>query len=110
MTDANLQIVARGPRAEAEAAAAEIDADPRLEAAAYSILEEDEDKGVWRLDIFPTTDEEASAFTGLLGARPSLQVVSQALADADWLAMSLPGPPPVKAGRFFVYGAHDRGR
>ena len=43
MSDANLQITARGPRAEAEAAAAAIDADPQLEAAAYSILEEDED-------------------------------------------------------------------
>jgi ribosomal protein L11 methyltransferase len=32
------------------------------------------------------------------------------LADADWLAMALSGLPPVRAGRFFVYGAHDRGR
>ena len=31
------------------------------------------------------------------------------LADADWLAMSLSGLPPVRAGRFFVYGAHDEG-
>src|SRR5690606_30147117 len=31
------------------------------------------------------------------------------LADADWLAMSLSGLPPVRAGRFFVYGAHDKG-
>src|SRR5580704_4293758 len=110
MTDANLQITARGPRAEAEAAAAAIDADPRLEASAYSILEEDEARGIWRLDIYPTTDEEADAFVALLTAPGTLQVASQPLADADWLAMALSGLPPVRAGRFFVFGAHDRGR
>jgi ribosomal protein L11 methyltransferase len=110
MTDVNLQITARGPRADAEAAAAAIDADPRLEASAYSILEEDEARGIWRLDIYPTTDEEAVAFVALLTAPGTLQVVSQPLADADWLAMALSGLPPVRAGRFFVFGAHDRGR
>ena len=36
-------------------------------------------------------------------------MVAEKLADADWLAMALSGLPPVRAGRFFVYGAHDRG-
>jgi ribosomal protein L11 methyltransferase len=110
MSDVNLQITARGPRAEAEAAAAAIDADPQLEASAYAILEEDEAKGVWRLDIYPTADDEADAFMALLTARPALQVACAPLADADWLALALSGLPPVKAGRFFVFGAHDRGR
>jgi ribosomal protein L11 methyltransferase len=110
MSDANIQITARGPRAEAEAAATGIDADPRLEASAYSILEEDEDRGIWRLDIYPTSDEEAAIFISLLTAPGTLQVASQPLADADWLAMALSGLPPVRAGRFFVFGAHDRGR
>jgi len=110
MPDVNLQIIARGPRAEAEAAAVAIDADPLLEASTYSILEEDEARGVWRLDIYPTTDEEADGFMALLAARETLQVASQPLADADWLAMALSGLPPVRAGRFFVFGAHDRGR
>jgi hypothetical protein len=39
------QIVARGARADAEAAADAIDNHPGLEGATYSILEEDEDKG-----------------------------------------------------------------
>jgi len=37
-------------------------------------------------------------------------VLVEKLADADWLAMSLSGLPPVEAGRFFVYGAHDQGK
>ncbi len=105
-----VQIIARGPRAVAEAAAAVLDADPVLEAATYSILEEDEDHDVWRIDAFPTTTEEADALRGRLAAFPGLVVTVEALADADWLAMSLSGLPPVRAGRFFVYGAHDQGR
>ena len=110
MADANQQITARGPRADAEAAAAAIDADPVLEASTYAILEEDEARGLWRIDAYPTTDAEAEALVRLLTSRPSLQVASEALADADWLALALSGLPPVRAGRFFVYGAHDRGR
>jgi ribosomal protein L11 methyltransferase len=110
MPDANLQITARGPRAEAEAAAAALDADPQLEACAYSILEEDEAHGIWRIDAYPSTDAEAQALVRLLTSRAALQTATEALADADWLALALSGLPPVRAGRFFVYGAHDRGR
>lgn len=109
MTDDAFQIIARGPRAEAEAAAEAIDADPMLEGATYSILEEDEDRGVWRIDAFPTSDEEADGLMARLAAFPVLKVVKEKLADADWLAMALSGLPPVRAGRFFVYGAHDKG-
>jgi ribosomal protein L11 methyltransferase len=105
-----VQIVARGPRAEAEAAARAVDEDPRLEGATYSILEEDEDHAVWRIDAFPTTAEETAAFEEVLAGFPGLTVATEVLADADWLAMALSGLPPVRAGRFIVYGLHDRGR
>ena len=52
---------------EAETAADAIDNHPGLEGATYSILEEDEDKGVWRIDAFPTTDEEDEGLMALLG-------------------------------------------
>jgi len=110
MSESAVQIIARGPRAIAEAAAAALDADPLLEGATYSILEEDEDRGVWRIDAFPTTDEEAAGVEARLKAQEGLTVSVEKLADADWLAMSLSGLPPVEAGRFFVYGAHDQGR
>jgi ribosomal protein L11 methyltransferase len=109
MTQA-LQIVARGPRAEAEAAGLAIDSDAVLEGATYSILEEDEDRHLWRIDAFPTTDEEAERFQTVLKTSGGLKVTVEALADADWLAMALSGLPPVRAGRFFIYGVHDRGR
>lgn len=105
---AAVQIIATGPRAATEAAAAVLDADPLLECATYSILEEDEDRGIWRIDAFPTLETEATGIEAVLRAHP-LKVRVETLADADWLAMSLSGLPPVRAGRFFVHGAHDAG-
>jgi ribosomal protein L11 methyltransferase len=32
------------------------------------------------------------------------------LPDIDWIRLSQEGLPPVRAGRFFVYGAHDAGQ
>jgi len=32
------------------------------------------------------------------------------LPDQDWIKLSQEGLPPVRAGRFFVYGAHDAGK
>ena len=109
MSEPAVQITARGPRGEAEAAAAALDADPATEALTYSILEEDEDRGLWRIDAFPNEPDERAAIEAVLGRFPTLTVAVEVLADADWLAMSLSGLPPVRAGRFFVYGAHDRG-
>jgi len=109
MSDEAIQIIARGPRAVAEAAAAALEAQPATEALTFSILEEDEDRDVWRIDAFPTEDDEQTAIGAVLDGFPELRVTQEVLADADWLAMALSGLPPVRAGRFFVYGAHDRG-
>ena len=110
MTDEALQIIARGPRAAAEAAAAALDETAATESLTYSILEEDEDKGAWRIDAFPTETAEADRFRAVLAGFGELSVATEVLADADWLAMALSGLPPVRAGRFFIYGVHDRGR
>jgi ribosomal protein L11 methyltransferase len=110
MTEDAQQIIARGPRGAAEAAAAAMDALPALEGVTYSIIEEDEARGIWRIDAFPTSDEEAAALVAHLGGWGELTVSAEKLADAAWLAMALSGLPPVRAGRFFIYGVHDRGR
>jgi ribosomal protein L11 methyltransferase len=110
MNAAAVQIIARGPRGEAETAAAAMEADPRLEGVTYSIIEEDEDRGVWRIDAFPVSSQEADDLRAHLALWPLLKTITETLADADWLAMALSGLPPVRAGRFFVFGVHDRGR
>ena len=98
MNEQAQQIIARGPRAVAEAAAEAIDADVNLEGATYSILEEDEDRDIWRIDAFPTSDTEADGLRAALAEFPALRVVSETLADADWLAMALSGLPLAACG------------
>ncbi|CAN5276262.1 50S ribosomal protein L11 methyltransferase [soil metagenome] len=110
MPELAVQIVAKGPRAAAEAAADRLDTDVELEGLTYSILEEDEDREIWRIDAFPTTPDEAGRTARTLKEAGGLSIVVEPLADADWLEMALSGLPPVRAGRFFVYGVHDRGR
>ena len=38
-----------------------------------------------------------------------LTITVAPLPDQDWIKLSQEGLPPVRAGRFFVYGAHDAG-
>jgi len=37
------------------------------------------------------------------------EIAVEPLPDQDWIRLSQQGLPPVRAGRFFVYGAHDAG-
>jgi ribosomal protein L11 methyltransferase len=39
-----------------------------------------------------------------------LTITVAPLPDQDWIKLSQEGLPPVRAGRFFVYGAHDAGQ
>lgn len=107
---ATVQITAKGPQEAVWAASAALDEQPALEGATHSLIEEDEARAIWRLDAYPASADEAMAVRAALAGFPGLSVVSQELADADWVALSLSGLPPVRAGRFFVYGAHDAGR
>jgi ribosomal protein L11 methyltransferase len=110
MSQTAIQIIARGARADAEKAVEIIEADLRLEAATFSILEEDESLNVWRIDAFPRDEEEARLLTEKLTTIRALTIKKIHLADADWLAMALSGLPPVREGRFVVFGAHDSAR
>ena len=51
-------------------------------------------------------EPDAALLTRLAGRA----VTVEPLPDQDWIAFSQEGLPPVRAGRFFVYGAHDQGR
>ena len=73
-------------KAAAEAAAEAIDSDILLEGATYSILEEDEDRDIWRIDAFPNDADDARGIEARLKAHDGLTVKVEKLADADWLA------------------------
>ena len=53
------------------------------------------------------TDEPDAAFLSRLAERA---ILVEPLPDQDWIKLSQEGLPPVRAGRFFVYGAHDAGQ
>jgi ribosomal protein L11 methyltransferase len=106
----SIQITARGRRGACETAFAALDTDLEAGGAAVSMIEEDEASGLWRIDAFPASEAEAQRMEDRLTLGDDLAVTRIRLADADWVALSLSGLPPVRAGRFFVYGAHDAGQ
>ncbi len=53
------------------------------------------------------TEEPDAAILSRLAGRT---ITVEPLPDQDWIRLSQEGLPPVRAGRFFVYGAHDAGR
>ena len=70
--------------------------------------------GGWHLAVhFGTTpDEEAlrQQVRLIAGDTAAAALSIETIAEADWIAESLAGLTPVRAGRFMVHGAHDRGR
>lgn len=72
-----------------------------------------EDKeGQWRLAVhFPQPPDDAAlrAQVALVAGEDAAAALSiEAMPDTDWVAQSLAGLRPVRAGRFLVHGAHNR--
>ena len=64
---------------------------------------------LWSLDIYCSEEEDAVFLTHFL-ENCSLRhpFTKKHLPKTDWVAMSLEDLPPVRAGRFVVYGQHDK--
>lgn len=86
-----------------------------LDEMSIAVSETKPDDPLWRVDIYagpniaPET-LETDVRTALGGEIDGLDVISESIADADWVAASLEGLDPVPAGRFLVHGAHDADR
>jgi ribosomal protein L11 methyltransferase len=71
--------------------------------------------GRWQVLVYFTAENETAEADAL--RRLSLAILGKAAAsfsteklpETDWVAQSLKGLPPVRAGRFLVHGGHDRG-
>ncbi|WP_239025331.1 50S ribosomal protein L11 methyltransferase [Rhodoligotrophos defluvii] len=78
-----------------------------LEPAPVSVsLVEEADEVCWRVEAHFASPPDTADVPMLAGRPWSLAPLPQ----RDWVAASLKGLAPVRAGRFFVHGAHDRGR
>ena len=76
-----------------------------------SVLEMDENRDLHEISLHAEGDVDAveaqlrDLLTTLSVDKP---LEREVLPDIDWVAKSLEGLKPVRAGRFFVHGAHDR--
>lgn len=72
------------------------------------------DDGRWQLAIHFRAAPDEAALRALLEVAADGQaadaLIIEPVAAADWVAESLSGLKPVRAGRFIVHGAHDRAR
>lgn len=99
------QISARGPRASIQTAwdtLAWTDPSP-----AGAVDAKEDTRLSWRLDAYADTETHAHACADLIReVTPDLNPIVEALADRDWVTVSLEGLPAVEAGRFIVAGSH----
>src|SRR5690606_22689519 len=72
-------------------------------------VELDEDASIDELSVY-VDDGEIEETEGRIRALSGeeLTIEREALPDVDWVARSLEGLKPVRAGRFLVHGRHDR--
>ena len=98
------------PEASARALAGAIEDDAVLWEHALDLQEAA--AGAWRVVVYFEAGPDAEALAALkrLAATHRGQFAVDALPDTNWVAKSLEGLKPVKAGRFNVHGSHDRGR
>lgn len=80
---------------------------------AIATMEIDEKNDIWEASVYMfrvDEDEITERFTALLADDfPDAEIKREELPDIDWIAKSLEGLKPVRAGRFVVHGSHDRG-
>lgn len=79
---------------------------------AIATTEVDEKNDVWEASVYMLTEEEDEIRARLeelfAETYPDLPIQKEVLPDIDWIAKSLEGLKPVRAGRFIVHGSHDR--
>jgi ribosomal protein L11 methyltransferase len=81
---------------------------------ALTSSEVDEDNDIWEASIYVDGDLEDNIRARLSACLEKefgrVDILREALPEIDWVAKSLEGLKPVRAGRFLVHGSHDRAR
>lgn len=74
-----------------------------------ALVEIDEDAGLDEISVYAEAGEADSVEARIHAAAGApLSIAREAVPDIDWVAKSLEGLKPVRAGGFVVHGAHDR--
>jgi len=98
----------RGPRTEIFELAGALGFESEMEALAVSIFEDNPDKDIFNLQALYETAAEAESVLNDLNLETALEAFVTRLPNEDWVAISQKGLPPVEAGSFWIYGAHDK--
>ncbi|WP_417491234.1 50S ribosomal protein L11 methyltransferase [Maricaulis sp.] len=61
-----------------------------------------------RMDVLFQTRPDEAAFRAASGLAGDVAITVEPMPDEDWVRISLEGLKPVDAGRFVLFGAHDR--
>ncbi len=73
---------------------------------------ESADETHWLVEVFFSAEPDEAQVRSLIAAASGEALASAArfehIAPKDWIAASLDGLKPVRAGRFVVHGSHDR--
>ncbi|WP_064705575.1 50S ribosomal protein L11 methyltransferase [Rhizobium bangladeshense] len=79
---------------------------------AIGTTEIDEKKDIWEASVYMMAEDETDVRSrieaALKDAFPHAQLSREVIPNVDWVAKSLEGLRPVRAGRFLVHGSHDR--
>lgn len=79
---------------------------------AIATTEIDEKKDIWEASVYMMREDEddvrGRVEQALSQAFPQMTVEREVIPEVDWVAKSLEGLKPVRAGRFLVHGSHDR--
>lgn len=100
----------RTAKAKAEELYQKMDAAFEDDAYPLAITEIDEAKAIYEVSLYVEDDEKAVAqarLAQILGVNQD-EIEIEVLPDIDWVQHSLEGLNPVRAGRFFIHGSHDR--
>ena len=91
----------------AKAEAADVSAALELDGSAQAVLIVEEPFGQGAVVEALYTDPPDVLYLSRIAGH---SITVEPLPDQDWIRLSQEGLPPVRAGRFFVYGAHDAGQ
>ena len=98
-------------KADAERAFAALEPAFEDEGLPLALTEIDEDRDIHEVSLYTDGDAEAAEVrikAILADLAISKPIEREILPDIDWVTRSLEGLKPVRAGHFFVHGAHDR--
>ena len=107
MSSQPFAVYIRGPESEIFDLADTLGFEHEMQALAISIFEDNPEKNIFNLQALFETEVDADQCLSSLNLADHIEGFVTQLPDEDWVALSQKGLPPVEAGRFWVYGAHD---